>query len=228
METLKNYAMTHEDFIRSIAGIVQKYAPQHARAIAGIKLTYGGGPRGARGICYYGKWQNGEPKAAPFVEISAFGEESWIQLAGTTIHELGHVVAGPLAGHSNNWKAICAELGLIDIKAAGTDYSIDNFVWQIWEAMDVLNKPDDGVPVNAISGMNGFGNMQIRRVGGCSQGIGTRGGTSRGVGSGSRMKKVACGHEGCGYNLRMTRTWIDAMGTPICPGDGHGQMTLAE
>lgn len=228
MTTLKQYAMTHEDFIRSVVGIVQEFAPQYARQIGGIKLVYGSGPRGVRGICYYDRWQNGEPKPAPLVEIAAFGEESWIQLAGTTIHELGHVIAGSLAGHSKEWKDKCAEIGLVGIKAAGADYRMGNFDPDIWREIDALQKPDDGAPVGSISGMNGFSGMNIKRVGGCSQGIGTRGGTSRGAGSGSRMKKVVCAHEGCGYTLRTTRVWLDNLGPPICPCDGKTLMLVVE
>lgn len=230
MKTLKKYEMTHEHFIRTVVGMVQDYAPQWARVIGGIKLCYGSGPRGVRGICYYDRWQNGEPHAAPLVEIAAFGEESWIQLVGTTIHELGHVVAGPLAGHDNTWKDHCAQLGLVGIKAAGTDYTQANFDPDLWDRIMSIPKPDDGMPVNTING--GLpGNYTIKRTRGCSQGIGTKGGTSRGTGSGSRMKKVVCGHEGCGYTLRMTRTWIGKMGPPICPGtDGtpHGVMECTE
>ena len=33
---------------------------------------------------------------------------------------------------------------------------------------------------------------------------------------GSRLLKVLC--EDCGYNVRVTRIWIDKLGCPICPG----------
>ena len=45
--------------------------------------------------------------------------------------------------------------------------------------------------------------------------IGVRGGKSRGQGSGSRLKKVACG--ACGYTARVTTKWLDQAGAPLCP-----------
>ena len=55
-------------------------------------------------------------------------------------------------------------------------------------------------------------------------GYGTRGGTSRGEGSGSRYLKVICPYPGCGYQVRITRKWL-ALGAPLCPA-GHGSMEL--
>ena len=55
---------------------------------------------------------------------------------------------------------------------------------------------------------------------GCGAGYGTRGGTSRGEGSGSRYLKVVCQHPGCGYQVRVTRKWL-ALGTPQCPIADH-------
>jgi hypothetical protein len=39
------------------------------------------------------------------IEIAATAQESWVQLAGTVVHELGHVLAGWNAGHGKDWKA---------------------------------------------------------------------------------------------------------------------------
>ena len=51
---------------------------------------------GLRGVTIYSRWANGHGPhdPDPFVEICAAGEESIVQLAGTTIHELAHVVLG--------------------------------------------------------------------------------------------------------------------------------------
>jgi len=48
---------------------------------------------------------------------------------------------------------------------------------------------------------------------------GTRGGKSKGPGSGSRLNKVCC--ETCGYTARVSRKWLD-VGAPHCPD--HGAM----
>ena len=59
----------------------------------------------------------------------------------------------------------------------------------------------------------------------CGVGYGTRGGTSRGAGAGSRYLKVICQHPGCGYQVRLTRKWL-ALGAPRCPLIGHGDLVL--
>ena len=51
---------------------------------------------------------------------------------------------------------------------------------------------------------------------GCGVGYGTRGGTSRGEGAGSRYLKVICRQPGCGYQVRVTRKWL-ALCAPRCP-----------
>src|SRR5205823_1690690 len=60
--------------------------------ILAAKLVYGAGDGRYRGVCHYRAWANrGCP--AEVVEIAAAGEESLVQVAGTTLHELGHGVA---------------------------------------------------------------------------------------------------------------------------------------
>ena len=57
----------------------------------------------------------------------------------------------------------------------------------------------------------------------CGAGYGSRGGTSRGEGAGSRYLKVVCRVPGCGYQVRVTRRWLE-LGAPRCPRPGHGSM----
>lgn len=38
-----------------------------------------------------------------------------------------------------------------------------------------------------------------------------------------RMLKCQC--EGCGYTVRTARKWLEDVGAPICPAEGHGRMT---
>ena len=216
--------VTHEDFIAGVAEIVVRHAPQHAKAIAAVKIAYGSGPDGTRGVTFYGAWQNGEPEAIPFVEISAFGEQGWVQIAGTCIHELAHVVGGFDAGHGREWRDYCAELGLRRAKAAGMDYCLGHFAPAVRRQIVELPKPDDGAPVRKL--INRFGRPFTLKP--CTAGVGTRGGKSRGAGSGSRQLKVVCQHEDCGYLARVTRKWLDAAGAPICPVEGHGQMGRAD
>src|SRR5207302_6036153 len=60
---------------------------------------------------HYRAWTSGDCSVA-VVEIAAFGEESLVQVAGTTLHEMGHVLADVSVGHGAEWKRACERLGL--------------------------------------------------------------------------------------------------------------------
>ena len=86
--------MTHEQYIASIADIAAlRLSDTDAALVRGIKLTYGAGPSGVRGVTYFNKWHATSGSIVPFVEISAFNQESVCQVAGTVLHELVHVLA---------------------------------------------------------------------------------------------------------------------------------------
>lgn len=203
---------SHEDYIRDIAAFAVMHADLNETErgqLASIKLVYGSGPSGTRGVTFFGKWRNGET-ISPFVEIAAFGQESIVQLTGTTLHELGHVLAGLGAGHSKAWLEACERLGLVGVKAAGTEYSWDNFAPWVRDYAQSIEPPDDGEPVKSLVGMNAvnspFPNIRSIlgrsfKLKGCQAGIGTRGGKSRGVGSGSRLRLFQCQCHGEGSEL---------------------------
>jgi hypothetical protein len=216
-------AATHEAFIASVAGIVAARQDEETRkAIESVKLVYGAGSSGLRGITYYNRWKApGAQAPAPFVEVCAFGQENWIQLAGTTIHELAHVTAGHEAGHAKAWKDQCTKLGLRLAKAAGHSYNLASFDPELRQAIAALPRPNDGEPVTAIgSGLIGLGPQGLITMKPCGAGIGTRGGKSHGPGSGSRLIRVSCGQ--CGYVARVARKWLENPGAPHCPD--HGEM----
>jgi hypothetical protein len=199
--------VTHEHFIQQVRDVAVSYASNvHARvhanghttvpalsadqlaAVARAKLLYGRGHYGLRGVTQYGAWVNGQ---APddLIEVCAASEESWIQLAGTTIHELAHTAAGIGQGHGKEWKNACAALGLRRVHAAGTVYQLANFAPQLRMALALMEKPADGTPaINGVS-VAGLPNVKARP---CAAGVGVRGGKSRGVGSGSRLRKYVC------------------------------------
>lgn len=190
---------THEDYIRSLAAFVVMHAdlnPTEQAELTGIKLVYGAGENGVRGITYYNRWESGDQLRRPFVEIGAFAQESVVQLAGTTLHELGHVLAGWLAGHNKPWHEACERLGLIGIKAAGTEYSWDNFAPWVRTFAQSLEVPNEGQPVKNLigtaTGLPGIFGQGFKGLRACPAGIGTRGGKSRGVGSGSRLRLYEC------------------------------------
>ncbi len=201
-------ALTHEQFILAIRDIVaQRASPEDAATLARVKLAYGFGRPGLRGVTIYSRWSNGHGPhdPDPFIEICAAGEESIVQLAGTVIHELAHAVMGIGAGHSKAWKDACARLGLRRVKAAGTDYKWSMFEPVLREMITFLGDPTDGSPLNGASTPT----MGNRRgiVGPCTAGVGTRGGQTRGTGSGSRMRKYQCP---CGQIIRAATDDLDA------------------
>lgn len=187
--------MTHEQFVRGVAeaSIAYAVAKRHVSAeeietLNSIKLVYGAGQAGLRGVTYYHKWNGkGSAAPAPFVEVCAFGQESWVQVAGTTIHELGHVLAGFSAGHDKEWKRSCERLGIRRVKAAGTAYCLAMFAPEVRAVIASMSKPDEGEPVETLlTGPRGGAPK------GCVMGIGTHGGKSRGAGSGSRLRLFEC------------------------------------
>lgn len=187
-------SLTHEQFVHAVAalGIGLLEQDDDAKLVRSAKLTYGAGANtGARGVTYFNKWLKDKDEQAHFVEICAHGEDSPVQVAGTTLHELGHVLAGFEAGHKKAWHCACGKLGLRAIKAAGTTYLPAMFHPSIRaRIMALVERISDGRP-NGRQGFNG--RAFVPRP--CSAGVGTRGGTSRGAGSGSRLRKWVCACE---------------------------------
>jgi hypothetical protein len=185
---------THEQYIQAVAEIAIARLPEiDQRKAKDIKLVYGAGPDGVRGVTYYNRWQKpgDDAPAVPFVEISAFNQSSAVQLAGTTIHELGHVIAGWSAGHGPEWKSACEALGLRRILAGGTDYKWAMFHNDIRAAIALLPQPVDGTPKGLGNTFAGLG-LILPTFMGWAAGIGSRGGKSRGKGSGSRLHLFEC------------------------------------
>jgi hypothetical protein len=199
--------ITHEAYISAVAEIAKGLLVPEERAIVDqIKLVYGAGQSGLRGVTYYHKWNGAKgAEPAPFVEVCAFGQDSWLQVAGTTIHELGHVLAGFGSGHGPLWHKACERMGLRKIRAAGTEYKWAMFNPAIRERIALLPRPDDGEPVKALSGLSGLPTMKA-----CPVGIGTRGGKSRGKGSGSRLRLWECECEPKPFKARVASDNFDA------------------
>ena len=184
----------HESFIASVAKLAIARLSRDEQAKCKLRLVYGSGAgTNARGVTFYSRWQNGDPEPIDLVEICAFGEESLIQVAGTTVHEIAHVLAGHEAAHGPEWKAACGRLGLRCARAAGMRYSLAALCPAIRELV-WRHEFDDGRP---DVGMSVFGLLGVPTLSPtirpCSHGVGSRGGTSRGRGSGSRNRKFTCG-----------------------------------
>lgn len=211
--------MTHEDYIAGIrSAVAPRITDEGARGrLMAAKVTYGVGRPGVRGVTYYGAWVNGEAPSDShaFIEVCAAGESGVLQVAGTTIHECAHVIAGNTAGHGAAWKAACAALGLVRAEAAGQEYGVCDFDPDVYGAIKSLPEPRDGRP--DFRGRDGAPLVIKPRP--CPLGFGTRGGKSRGAGSGSRLLLAACRADACEYKVRITRRWIDdpEYGAPECP-----------
>lgn len=204
---MQQSALTHEQFIARVVDIaVEHLESEELRCKAkAIKLTYGAGPRGVRGVTYYNAWsQNGSEM--PFVEISAFNQESICQVAGTVLHEIGHVLAPIGAGHGPQWKAACEALGLRKIKAAGTNYGWAHFSPILRDRITALGVPVDGKP-RSLAALNPGRTLKPRV---CGAGIGTRGGKSRGQGSGSRLRLYECECAPKPFKVRIASDEFDA------------------
>lgn len=180
--------MTHEEYIHEVRKIALLGAtPDEREKLNAAKLVYGLGTGAYRGRCSHGTWTEAKTNERhAIVEIAASAEESPLQLAGTTLHELGHVLAP--GGHHAAWRRTCERLGLCNVKATGQVYDADAFAPAVFAAITRLSVPIDGIPAFC----NASGSVQRPPSRSCTSGIGTRGGTSRGVGSGSRLRLFVC------------------------------------
>lgn len=159
------------------------------QALKAVKLVYGKGDGSYRGICCFEAWSHGKGKTS-LVEIAASGEESVTQLVGTLIHELAHVLAGKGQGHNNTWAECCSRLGLLNAQASGQVYKPEEI--KHWHNVLKLERPNDGTPELGIVGSLPWIGLPVFKAKPCPMGIGVRGGTSRGVGSGSRLVLWLC------------------------------------
>jgi hypothetical protein len=195
--------LTHEEFCHAVRRIAVARVQDEVTAnlLLGAKLTYGVGTGAYRGVCHYQAW-HAMGQSTAMIEIAATGEESAIQLAGTTIHETAHVLAGPQAGHDKEWKDACYRLGLGSdwaggklAMAAGQTYAPQCFAPDILPSIIALGEPSDGLPQFGGRGSwlpvpGGHGRLH-GGAGACPMGRGVRGGKSIGPGSG-RLRLWEC------------------------------------
>lgn len=182
-------SVTHEAYIHLVRDAIVAggdLTVGERQRIARAKLTYGAGDGSYRGVCHFAKWTT--DAAGDLLEIAALSEEGPVQLAGTTTHELAHVVAGHGAGHDAQWKAACQRLGLFNALAAGMQYTEADLAPHL-ASIATGYQFSDGTPNGHGSSLFPFVTRGARP---CPLGIGTRGGTSRGPGSGSRLRLYQC------------------------------------
>ena len=193
---IDNKALTHEQYLHLVREFTAaRLNAQDRERLLAAKLVYGAGQgRHVRGNCFHDAWRR-EEEGNALIEVCAFGEESKIQLAGTTIHELGHCLAGRKAGHGREWKRACHALGLLRCSARGQAYGAKDFAPDVWTRLTVLPEPSDGIPAHSPRSVGipgAAGTVEPGKSAPCPQGYGTNGGTSRGPGSGSRLRLYMC------------------------------------
>lgn len=196
--TTENYLHQTREAVIVAALARTSITPVEAAQLARTKLLYGLGDGTYRGVCHYSAWDAGTDQKVDVVEIAATAQESWIQLAGTVIHELGHVLAGWSAGHGPEWREATVKLGFtIKPAAAGQRYWLSMITPTVRTAVYTLAREiGDGQPAFAMagagSGLAGLLGLLPAKPRPCSAGVGTRGGKSRGKGSGSRQLLWEC------------------------------------
>lgn len=226
--------ITHEHYLQAIQRLVvaQSGLTKADKAkLRSIKLVYGAGQAGVRGVTYYSRWRQANAKAAvPFVELCAFSQHSHVQVCGTLVHELGHVLAGHEHGHGPGWFSVCARLGLGDtergctpILAAGTSYDWECFAPDLRAQLQALPTPTDGQPVGNAANLLGkllgpHGRPMTQgmlKPKPCGAGYGAKGGLSRGIGSGSRNLLWECSCDGSKPSMARKPIKIRHAGTDL-------------
>ena len=112
--------------------------------------------------------------------------------------------------HGASWRHATRQVGLVRPRAKPDAYELAD--WQaispaMSTVLQAIPPPTEPAPAEFFEDRHRLP---------CGAGYGTRGGTSRGQGSGSRYLKVVCRHPGCGYQVRGTRRWLE-IGAPGVP-----------
>jgi len=187
---------THDDYIRQVFKLAlrERSCTDADRAILrDVRLAYGDGEAGTLGITRYNKWKKADGGLTHWCAVCATCQpEGAFLLAETVLHELGHAIAQG-AGHGPGWVEASKRLGLIDAKATYRHGDKPVFSPTMLAALERLPEPTEGRPVYGASTVPGLPPVAppIRP---CGAGVGTKGGKSRGPGSGTRnaLHQCAC------------------------------------
>ena len=210
--------VTHEDYLAAVTTAVCEQFPATAAALAQVQLVFGAGLL-RRSLTFHPARGTEASDPLPLVEIAAVGGLSPAETCHVVLHELAHVLA-PDSGHGAAWRHAARQVGLLRPRAwpdAGELADWHEIAPGIRATLQAIPEP--------IEAPAAYYPDRQRKL--CTMGDGARGGTSRGVSSGSRYLKVVCQQPDCGYQVRITRRWL-TLGTPRCPVAGHGTMELQE
>jgi hypothetical protein len=182
---------SHEEHLHAVRDILASRLNEAERIkLLATALIYGAGRPSVFGTCFYSRWKR--EQVHDVIEISAFNEECLEQLWITLAHESGHVIAGHEAGHGPEWKAAAKRLGLLRPVAAGPA-RIEDLDPKLIRVLRQIPVPQDGSPITGSTSVIRTGTTSGSASGAtCPLGVGTQGGTSRGPGSGSRLRLYMC------------------------------------
>ena len=211
-------AISHEEYLVAVTTAVCEQYPTTAASLNQVQLVFGTGPRRRALDPLHQVWGGGEAdEPLPLVAIAAIGGLAPAETCHVVLHELGHVLT-PGCGHGKAWRYAARQVGLLQPRAWPGLGELAS-----WGAIaPALRSKLQAIPTPTVRELASFDDWHRRP---CGVGYGTRGGTSRGAGAGSRYLKVICQHPGCGYQVRLTRKWL-ALGAPRCPLIGHGDLVL--
>lgn len=118
------------------------------------------------------------------------------QIAAILAHELVHAAVGIAAGHGKPFKRIATGLGLVGPMRATT--------------------PSEAFLATIAPVLVDVGPLPHAR-------LDTGGETTAPKKQAARMLKCEC--QACGYTVRTARKWLETVGAPLCPTEGHGAMS---
>ena len=117
------------------------------------------------------------------------------QIAAILAHELVHAAVGIPAGHGKAFKRVAVGLGLVGRMTATT--------------------PGDTFLAAVAPILVAAGSLPHARLDTSSE-------TTRLKKQATRLLKCEC--KTCGYTVRTARKWLEEVGAPLCPAEGHGVM----
>ncbi|WP_066779414.1 SprT-like domain-containing protein [Sphingomonas sp. CCH5-D11] len=165
-----------------------------------VRVAIGFTSRGARGRAIGECWDNRCSDDGHFEifirpDLAHAPDAMPTQIAAILAHELVHAAVGIAAGHGKAFKRIAVGLGLVGKMTATTPG--DAFLAAV-------------APILAVAGPLPHARLD------------TGGETTRPKKQATRLLKCEC--KTCGYTVRTARKWLEEVGAPVCPAEGHGAM----
>lgn len=166
-------------------------AVEDAPAMPPVRISVGWpGGRGKKGNVIGQAWaKSAASDGVAQVFVSPVLDDA-VRVLDVVVHELVHVVDENLNGHRGRFAKIAKALGL-EGKMTAT-VAGEELKGKLAEIHEALGEYPHAALAATAEGADGPKKQ------------------------GTRMLKVECA-EGSGYIVRMTRTWLDEVGTPICP-----------